>query len=700
MDSEQIVRRLPTPTCEPLYELLKTYLPSIPVSSRKALMTVVRVGVVPRHNPRLRQHLAGFINETFPIFNRGMHIENISGRVLLSRLEPLFSSPVRRSLVSMYLRAVPYADESMWTGELESAKAKELSVTQNGQRFPTLEYPFLRSFADCLRHQLHPDIPFHPAISILIRQRLIHWRDRLCSMILIPMPSSKSMGVHSSRAFEKIVFPHYKWHQHQGWAYATVHLEQYYMENGETSSGPCEVRFAWKYNDLKPRIYYALGADAYFASRYVWAIFDLLQRILRTCDPKTRYDTFRFPEFVSVSGRVTIYDYSAFTSNMVDFKSFVAGLADFCEGYKTRIFDTYHGVVEISLAKLLRDYNDTCNIEPKFAISRIENLDPDDDCVIMNHLVAGMLGVYGNIVGCTSLHGIVLSSTIGSEDACNSIGDDAVYIHDEKYIDDQSIATAIRTIGDIAEDKRMSWTKNQGDVEHSQAWHYTKRPINLDSGIVDIGWMPDFPILPLILDLIDSSHTVPSQPFHERRGLCIKQTCRLFESMTRHLSSIDSDDIDITLSLMEKVYEVLKLPNEGAFPRKRYHEKSPRYPHETLAVPCLSEESIREGWWIVLKRNAYEGGTMNLPIWYGEDELPDELLAGHEFVYGSEKILSLYEKLGVVSKSAVSDEVLIDDRTMEIYEDFIFKRRRPLYKYTVHSDAPAYKQYMEQLTWV
>jgi hypothetical protein len=314
--------------------------------------------------------------------------------------------------------------------------------------------------------------------------------------------------------------------------------------------------------------------------------------------------------------------------------------------------------------------------------------------------VAGMLGVYGNIVGCTSLHGIVLCSTVGSEDACNAVGDDAVYIHDEKYIDDQTIATAIRTIGDIAEDKRMSWTENQEDLEFSQAWHYTKRPINLSGGIVDIKWMPDFPILPLILDLIDDSHTVLSQPFHERRGLAIKQTCRLFESMTRNISSVESSDIDIVLSVLERVFEVLKLPNEGSFPRKRHHENTKRYPHENLAIPVLSEDSIKEGWWVVLKRQAYEGGTMNLPIWYGEDDLPDELLAGHEFVYGNEKILSLYEKLGIVSKRMVTEEVIVDDRAMEIYEDFIFKRRRHLYQYTVHSDAPAYKQYMEQLTWI
>jgi hypothetical protein len=206
----------------------------------------------------------------------------MSGQDLVDLIEPMLATPVLRSILSVYVRCIPLEDEREWIKVLEDGITKELSVTQLDIS-PSLNYPFLESREACLRDLMHELIPYRPHIQLDIRHRLIQWKIDLSRRVLLPRPSSKTMGYHSSIEFWKMVYPDVVTPPFR--PVSTCDLEELYSETGSISTGPCEVRYAWKYNDVKPRVYYAMGADAYEASRNASDIFDSLQRLFRNTDP-------------------------------------------------------------------------------------------------------------------------------------------------------------------------------------------------------------------------------------------------------------------------------------------------------------------------------------------------------------------------------------------------------------------------------
>jgi len=70
------------------------------------------------------------------------------------------------------------------------------------------------------------------------------------------------------------------------------------------------------------------------------------------------------------------------------------------------IFDTRYGIIEKDLGDIVSHYNDVCNSEGAFDVSRVITFPDGSDRLVLHHHVAGMLGVYGNITGSTALQGL------------------------------------------------------------------------------------------------------------------------------------------------------------------------------------------------------------------------------------------------------------------------------------------------------
>jgi hypothetical protein len=149
----------------------------------------------------------------------------------------------------------------------------------------------------------------------------------------------------------------------------SVDLERYYCYTGGEIEGPCEVRWAYKYTDLKPRIYYANGGSGYFASRYIKDLVNSIGDLFPTTHRQLRYNPRRVGPLHNST--LIVYDYSSFTTNLAELKYFLDALASFCDGHTIQVFDTYEGMLDLDLGELLRDYNDRCNREMAYDVARL-----------------------------------------------------------------------------------------------------------------------------------------------------------------------------------------------------------------------------------------------------------------------------------------------------------------------------------------
>jgi hypothetical protein len=281
--------RLPLPIEAHALREVEEIVMSLPLSQRKDMMTILRVGAHPRRSSRLRRKLHTGAMSNLPVLvqiapNR---VKPLSWYSVLDAINPFLQTAVGRSILSSLLRSVPLV-EGKADGIVEDSIAKEICVTQRTDLYPTLQYPFFYDRQTCYEHRMHSSYPRRDMAMVFIRSRLIRWRDSFSKTLLYPQTSRKLLGVDSSRALDAELYWWLKDYNRPSRMHPVSDLERFYADEGREIDGPCEVRFAWKFNDLKPRVYYGIGATAYANSKYIWSIFDSLQRQFRCSDPKER----------------------------------------------------------------------------------------------------------------------------------------------------------------------------------------------------------------------------------------------------------------------------------------------------------------------------------------------------------------------------------------------------------------------------
>jgi len=646
-------------------------------------MTVVRVGQNIWNSTRLKRNLrAKYIGQSFNIVHgtgsmTTVHFDDFWKHIIA----PLMDSPIKRSILSSYVRSSRLCSDEEADIVIAESITKEVQATQ-GDVVPRLQYPFFYSREDCLRHSIHPDLPFRPIVSLDIRTHFHNLRRFFSNRLLYPQCGTKLVGLQSSENLEARLYPSSLDYGRPNRKYSTADLEAYYADTGMYVDGPCEVRTAWLFNTGKPRIYYAIGASCYFVARYVHEIFDRIQRMIRCCNPNTRYTFVHFPYINFDEEIFMIYDYASFTSKLGDFPRFCEELAIFMD-VDVWLFDTHYGVKKESLKHLLLEYNRVANINGEFDVIQLPGT--KGARVILNHKVAGMLGVYGNIVGSTALHGLVGYISTGDVNRINTIGDDAGGLWSRWDMTVEHIREAIRCIGEIADEKFEIWEEDQNVNELFDGWHYTKRPLSVEDGIIVQKWMPDFPIVGLAADKFPK-HITKTMDFHERRKAFVKQTCRFLTSCSNH--SLSDEDVGLVTDILRSCYTKLHLPYKGSLPNRYAKPNDIAYPMEFLCVPPLSEESIREGWWTILKRDADRSGLLSLPVVEAPDQIPDVLDIGVTFVAKADKGLTLLQKIGVVRMEALYEDRLISDESLDILDNVMSGKIPRLYRYVGLVDYP------------
>jgi len=561
-----------------------------------------------------------------------------------------------RALYSVLVRSLPAIP-----GEVEDAVynglRKELLATQNEfSPWPIFNYEDLLTF----RSYRLPNFQNHPDYLPLLRDIIPNFLTSLHKKgVLFPdYNSRKNISYISARSYCTFR-PEREFH-----SVTTLDLERLYADTGIQVDGPCEVRSAFRYNDLKPRIYYAQGGTAYFKSRYMRAIATtFLEAVPATIEKRRRHPE----EYLSLVfdhwDYTTAWDLTSFTSNLSELKWFMDSLITIISNHplgnkRLEVFDSRLGVVSRSLVDILTDYNQTCNINPEFDLSRLEQVHQPsgEDDPIKTCRNSGLLGVPGNIGFSMALHGYVTGLIVGPNAVC--VGDDAIALTQE----DPSInlIPQIQALGIIQKEKFqiLEPRANEGRTCSSK---FLKRKLTATLDGYTLGSLFSFTALPPVLGLMEPSRRSNISSDSDRVKKVVFDLGRILWEL---MSIEDVTDMDLKLisNFYSFFYRRFQLPFHGALPGTH---RSPLYRDGLQAIPyCIPpvffdhfDPRILD--WAEFVYDTSRDGVFRMPSYYHGRIKADryDLYPGNSFVVAGGRIWTALEDLGYVEVEEMASMV-------------------------------------------
>jgi hypothetical protein len=457
-------------------------------------------------------------------------------------------------------------------------------------------------------------------------------------------------------------------------------LEKLEFYEGIKVDGPVEVRSAWKYNDLKPRVYFAQGGSTFASSKYIREIFNSIADSLDVVHSKNR---FFLPEGeLTKEDSVIIYDYSSFTSTIQEVTRFVGELSKFYRGVTVFLVEG-KGLITRDLGELLAEYNQDCNLYAEFDLGAVASF-LDEQPLVLGH-TCGMLGVPGNIAAATILHGIHTCFISQSHNRSRCVGDDALlYLPLPDPLSTHILQMQLQNIGRISIEKTEIFPYEEEDDYDLRAWQYIKRPILRMYNRIISFWMATFPTLDCLIGLSDPNRTqIPgANLIHNRRQKFYNIWMRLLFRLWVEGGSLEEDERDFLSNFQLRSFKDLGIlgkrvgkHSEGStdffVPLFLQHEEFGQDPLQYVAVQFLYEEEV-----VVPMSCRHK----SFPLGY----------LGEEFRSNPSKLLSYLDNMGVLKK-----EMEFESISRRLLGDLDFAKRMItpesiLYKYTVIRPIPAW----------
>lgn len=428
-------------------------------------------------------------------------------------------------------------------------------------------------------------IPPNPAAALHIRRILTRWRSQCAQRLHFPRMSNKSIAQSTVRHWEALEKT--DWNQGQMGEFTQLTVERYYHETGVQLEGECEIRQKWYRSGVSPRTYYAQGGTAYAKSKWVQGIFsDLVDSFICT-EHSSRLNPTRI--VLDDDEYLRIYDLSSFTSNHHESKHFLRALAEFCRGHTIDVVDAFEGILTLDLGELLSDYS-TMNDIPQYSMERIHSYYTS---TVHHQNVAGFLGVYGNLMSSTFLHGASMFQVVDEEDKLNIAGDDG-HFAEVAGMEDRT-TPIIRGNGVVAMEKEFATYENGA--------------VCLKRGIVQFGprliqkSMIIWPSISLTLEKMG----IPSR-HHTNTGLTKRELKEVVASdMMRFLRSIFSagriEDAEYVVTYCNNFFDQTGLPKDGSVPQLGGHFLCPICPKtidQLYTDPLRSVLGLHYGGGVVL----------------------------------------------------------------------------------------------------
>jgi hypothetical protein len=470
------------------------------------------------------------------------------------------------------------------------------------------------------------------------------------------------------------------------------------MKTGEKITGPMDMRKAWFFNDLKPRVYYANGGDSYFASLYIQDIASLISNILPSTNPVTRFQVERLGPIAQ--GQILItYDYSSFTSNLSELKYFLYYLGLSFHGVDVDVYDPFVGVKSIDLGSLISDYNEFAN---HYCLFSVERFDKFIDNPVFRMGQSGALGIKGNIVFSTSLHGLALADITGNWQSDSVVGDDALCYIFTSFL--KLFISCVNNLGSINEDKFSSVLNPLDDPLRLSSFKYLKRPLSLYPSGPVLGSLDFFPDLASVFFPDgDGIHTVVegTSKLDTIVTLC-SQICRYSLITSRAsadvYSEIFAEEEHLVLLLFRAAYEKLGLPIEGHAPGFCVELTVPGCSKEYATlhsfIPPIDSDVLITSGWISVCYARFGGELFEVPDISANIPPPEDHYQGQVFMATSSKTLTMLVGLGFLTQKIVLRVVHFDiayaNYLEEVTRESYDSGEEMMYTYTVESECPHY----------
>jgi hypothetical protein len=464
----------------------------------------------------------------------------MSFRDFLTTYKDAYLYPIPASIVALATRISPGVSEEEYQSLRSQSINKEISAALSIYQASTFDFRSIMS-SQISDRSIPLTSRLFPCEDVAsdTYQIFAHSRRILSNMLVYPSCGKKTIGKESAQNFWEhyfssgCTFKHLDDHSRFDSSDVTpIDCLRLYMETGVGVHGPVEMRIAWTYNQISPRVYYARGGTVLRTSQYLQPV---INRIIDLFPEVHRLNRFSAPQdHLSDTDVEVIYDYSSFTSNLYALPDFVQALSEFYAGVPITIVDVRKGPVTIDLGELFHQYNDECNEYASFDASQVCNSGTDP--LILEHN-CGMLGVEGNIFLCTLLHGIHLRQLSGLRRS-KCVGDDARFHYNTGTgrISDDDLEYVSWVLGGAAPINSDKLNLFESEVDPlSQAFRYIKRPLHRDEDIMVEGLLLILPSLIPLLPIADRFHTLYPSPTHPCRSS--------FKSIVRLLSVLKNNSI-------------------------------------------------------------------------------------------------------------------------------------------------------------
>jgi hypothetical protein len=547
----------------------------------------------------------------------------------------------QRSLLWMFLRTVPeniLNDETFQV--IQSGLYKELTASQipfsldpifNWSSFRRIKPMDMDPFA----HRRLKGIAYS-----------FHIRLQRCGVLFPHVNRTKNTSMETAQMYELysgVSKPYTR----------TVDLEIFYGETGIEIPGNCELRKGWKFNDLKPRLYYAQGGKDYFRSRYLKKFAVLLMESIPTTTVNVRTKPSNYLN-VENSDFITTWDFTSFTTTLSELKFFLEGIIDGLETFNpddVELFDYHKGRVMISPIQLLAEYNESVNLLSRFSAHRLSNfLFHDEMPLELAQQNSGMLGVAGNIGFSTALHGaIVHSLTNDYNGVC--VGDDGLAI--TPIEPSEALIPTLTMLGNIHPEKFTGLQPNiQGPMLFLKRglYRYPNQGLVFDT-------MLNFPISVYVDHVF--GHREPAKHM-DTKDYNIKVAGQVHAFLWEILSYgefITDNQMDLALIFLRDVYKRMCWPYSGTLSFRIKNEDSSMT--HSVVVPSLRFQDIdyRMGDWLEYLFDLYPWQTIRLPILIPDDGRRPLLFPGQSIMTCRNKIWNAMQDLGLVQVKDVMEDV-------------------------------------------
>jgi hypothetical protein len=562
-------------------------------------------------------------------------------------------SPVYRAIVSMLVRNEPLDHLSGAEEVIQEGFEKEFGASQRER--PEQKGISYQIFDQDNFHPANYSIyyPITPAFSRFAKNLADRFGTKLDRLgILFPqVQRKKNMSVESCW---KLYEDGYRKEGLEWKDYRTLDLELHAARTGRRTTGDCEMRMAWKFNELKPRYYYCIGASQYWPSRWI----KHLAIELMECVPATTMRRRQHPEdaqnFLEEDDYLAIWDMTSFTTSLSELKHFLWYIAkNMEENIRIRqnplkCLDYADGIVGICAFDLLLQYNEEVNVNAPFSIWRVLDrlYGEADEWERFQQKNSGMLGVPGNIGFSTAYHGVHIEAAVRKGTGC-SVGDDAFGA--DKENPKKKLIPHMQLIGDIHEAKAdilpplSEWTPEQVSK-------FVKRRFTRSFTGLDIWPAFVFPALADVFEIRDEYHTSTVTDEAGRILKFVGQLGAFFWSLHGQPQLWD-EEYEVLRQILKVCYRKLGLDSNGSLPGKRHRSFHTGIP---LAVPPLDIDFCANDWAEWLWDNSVERWAL-LPVESGPVILPP-YESGLFFTVSEGGLVNVLEDMGCLEKIRMATE--------------------------------------------